>query len=136
MCALIAFKISFSILNFSRKKYSVKKFLLRQIFVVSENIMRNNLVLRTFQEDGVRFMIDRENSPEAGGIQADEMGLGKTIQTIAVRNTMQSLNRKGLESLKGKVETTSEIVTDIEVVQPKFHFSGQADVSIVPHGNE
>ena len=46
--------------------------------------MRNNLVLRTFQEDGVRFMIDRENSPEAGGIQADEMGLGKTIQTIAL----------------------------------------------------
>lgn len=38
-----------------------------------------------YQEEGVKWMMEREYDPNAsGGILADEMGLGKTIQTISL----------------------------------------------------
>jgi hypothetical protein len=40
---------------------------------------------------------------------------GSFHRIAQIRNTMQFLNRKGLESLKGKVLTTSEVFMDIPV---------------------
>lgn len=48
-----------------------------------------NLDKKDYQEDGLRFALEREFDPEpprncSGGIIADEMGLGKTIMTLGL----------------------------------------------------
>mgnify|MGYP006075928877 FL=1 len=40
--------------------------------------------LLPFQQEGLAWMVDNEQSVVNGGILADEMGMGKTIQTIAL----------------------------------------------------
>jgi len=40
--------------------------------------------LLPFQEEGLNWMLEREESKHGGGILADEMGMGKTIQTICL----------------------------------------------------
>ncbi len=42
-----------------------------------------NAKLRTYQEDGVRWLMDRERWAR-GALLADDMGLGKTVQAIAL----------------------------------------------------
>lgn len=48
--------------------------------------LADDLVLRSYQETGTRWLIERGKlgNQVCGGILADEMGLGKTIQTIAM----------------------------------------------------
>jgi SNF2 family DNA or RNA helicase len=47
--------------------------------------MSRDLKLRTYQEQGVRWLLRRNEDPIVpGGILADEMGVGKTIQTIVM----------------------------------------------------
>ena len=46
-------------------------------------IVSGKLTPKTYQTDGVRWMLEREQDEKVGGgILADEMGLGKTIQII------------------------------------------------------
>lgn len=42
-----------------------------------------SLVLYPYQEEGVKWMTERENAKPAGGLLLDECGLGKTAQVIA-----------------------------------------------------
>ncbi|KAJ3349785.1 hypothetical protein GGF32_005290 [Allomyces javanicus] len=42
------------------------------------------VTLLPHQEEGVQWMIEREQSEAKGGILADDMGLGKTVQAIAL----------------------------------------------------
>lgn len=48
----------------------------------------SNIILRDYQEDGVRWMIGREKRNLKGGFLCDEMGLGKTIQMLTLVNTL------------------------------------------------
>ena len=49
-----------------------------------EFLAHSDLKYKDYQEEGVKWCIEREKSPEysPGGIIADEMGLGKTIMMI------------------------------------------------------
>lgn len=50
---------------------------------------KSNIVLRDYQEDGVKWMIARERVPFRGGFLCDEMGLGKTIQMLTLVETLR-----------------------------------------------
>lgn len=49
------------------------------------------LILSTFQDKGVRYMLGAR-----GSLSADEMGLGKTVQTIVVLNAMNATAPQGV----------------------------------------
>jgi SNF2 family DNA or RNA helicase len=56
-------------------------------FVANGLHIVRNWGLYEYQEEGVKWMLERESAPVhgiSGGIQADEVGLGKTVQTLAV----------------------------------------------------
>ena len=59
------------------------------INIFKDWLLKANLDIKTYQEDGVRFLLEREYDDEPfrnckGGIIADEMGLGKTIMTLGL----------------------------------------------------
>lgn len=54
------------------------------IMSYDEVIERAGLESKTYQRDGVAWLVERENRVPAGGILADEMGLGKTVQIVAL----------------------------------------------------
>eukprot|EP00916_Digyalum_oweni_P018302 GHVL01030711.1.p1 GENE.GHVL01030711.1~~GHVL01030711.1.p1 ORF type:complete len:890 (-),score=192.87 GHVL01030711.1:2871-5540(-) len=51
--------------------------------------------LLPFQEEGLAWMCNQEDSNVKGGILADEMGMGKTIQTISLILCMKERNAEG-----------------------------------------
>lgn len=44
--------------------------------------------MRDYQEDGIKWMMNRERYPNRGGFLCDEMGLGKTIQMLMLVKTL------------------------------------------------
>ncbi|KNE59641.1 hypothetical protein AMAG_03894 [Allomyces macrogynus ATCC 38327] len=53
------------------------------------------VTLLPHQEEGVQWMIEREQSEAKGGILADDMGLGKTVQAIALMLATRNSVPKG-----------------------------------------
>ncbi|KAJ3365503.1 hypothetical protein GGF31_008528 [Allomyces arbusculus] len=53
------------------------------------------VTLLPHQEEGVQWMIEREQSEAKGGILADDMGLGKTVQAIALMLATRNSVSKG-----------------------------------------
>lgn len=54
--------------------------------ITARDHLKEHLVLPSYQEQGIRWMLRRNNSNNhvIGGILADDMGLGKTVQTISM----------------------------------------------------
>lgn len=54
--------------------------------VAAMHFLKPDLNLRTYQMEGIRWMLQRNNPANkvVGGILADEMGLGKTVEVIAM----------------------------------------------------
>lgn len=63
-----------------------KKMAATSALLESGKLKLKGLKMRSYQEDGVRWMINRIDKTHSirGGILADEMGVGKTIQVIAL----------------------------------------------------
>ncbi|KAL2920015.1 Vacuolar protein sorting-associated protein 41 [Polyrhizophydium stewartii] len=61
---------------------------------------------------GLSWLVDRENSPQAGAILADDMGLGKTIQTIALvlTNKPKAKNKDAAELSQTKKRARATLI--------------------------
>lgn len=82
------------ILEISKKfnQSSDSKYLIRYSEIDSDGLV--NAVLRPYQTNGIRWLVDR-GVRFGGGLLADDMGLGKTIQAIASIEYLMRISEPG-----------------------------------------
>jgi len=76
-------------------------------------------ILKDFQRDGVRWMIDLYQLG-FGGILADDMGLGKTIQTLAFLDHLQSKSELGNSMIIVPTSLIYNWLSELEKFFPKL----------------